>query len=152
MALKKTCTCGKLIDYSAPYCDECQARRKQEQAAKHRRYDKHIRNKEAAAFYNSPQWKHVRAEVIRNYKGLDFYEYYINKQIVYADMVHHIVELSEDWERRLDPRNLIPLAQEGQGNHSMIHKLYLKDKIKAQKLLFSLLNQWQLEFGGGGGT
>lgn len=81
---------------------------------------------------------------MRKYMGLDLYEYYINKQIVYAEAVHHIVELSEDWERRLDVGNLIPLTA---GNHSMIHKLYQKDKKKAQQMLIGLLKQWEQEFG-----
>lgn len=147
MALKKTCACGKLIDYAIPYCEECQARREQERAARHRHYDKYARNREAADFYNSNEWDAVRAEVMRRCKGLDLYEYYINEQIIYADTVHHIVELSEDWERRLDICNLIPLAQGTQGNHSMIHKLYLKDKMKTQRLLFELLRRWEDEYG-----
>lgn len=147
MTLKKTCACGRLIDYAIPYCGECQARRVQEQAARHRHYDKHIRNRDAADFYNSAEWEVVRAKVMRRCKRLDLYEYYINKQIIYADSVHHIVELTEDWMRRLDIGNLIPLAQRTQGNHSMIHKLYLKDKQKTQQLLFGLLHRWEDEHG-----
>lgn len=145
MALKKICACGKLIDYALPYCKECQDRRTQEKAARHRSYDRHIRNKEATVFYNSGEWEAVRSMVMRRYKGLDIYEYYINNQIIYADSVHHIVELSEDWSRRLDVSNLIPLTQ---SNHSMIHKLYLKNKSKVQRELFALLQRWEKEFAG----
>lgn len=152
MALKKTCTCGKLIDYALPRCSECQARREQERADRYKHYDKHIRNKEAADFYNSGDWEVVRMDAMYKCKGLDLYEYYINHQIVYADTVHHIIELSDDWDRRLDIKNLFPFAQKVQGNHSMIHKLYLKDKKGTQQLLFGLLTRWEKEFAGGGGT
>ncbi len=143
MGLRKTCSCGKLIPFSVPYCEACQAKRNKEQAARHKYYDRYKRDKEAAAFYNSSEWQSVRAAVMRRFMGLDLYEYYINKQIVYAEAVHHIVEISEDWDRRLDISNLIPITS---GNHSMIHKLYQKDKRKAQQMLISLLRRWEKEF------
>ncbi len=150
MALKKTCACGKLIDYALPYCEECQAIRTQERVDRHRHYDKHVRNKDAADFYNSGEWEAVRSEVMRKYKGMDLYEYYVNKQIIYADTAHHVVELTEDWSRRFDISNLIPLSQKMQGNHSMMHKLYERDKKGTQRLLFSLITRWEQEFGGEG--
>lgn len=143
MALKKTCSCGKLIPFSVPCCEACQARRNHEQAARHKYYDRYKRDKEAAAFYDSSEWQSARAAVMRSFMGLDLYEYYINKQIVYAEVVHHIVELSEDWNLRIDINNLIPLTV---GNHSMIHKLYQKDKRKAQQILIGLLKRWEKEF------
>lgn len=144
MALKKTCSCGILIPFALPYCEACQARRNLEQAARHKYYDQYKRDKESAAFYNSLEWQCVRAAVMRRFMGLDLYEYYINKQIVYAEAVHHIVELSADWNLRIDINNLIPLTA---SNHSMIHKLYQKDKRKAQQVLISLLRRWEDEYG-----
>ncbi len=136
MALKKTCTCGKIIDYSKQCCDECNIKREQNKAQRYKHYDKNIRDKETTSFYNSDEWERTRTEVLRNYKGLDLYEYYINKKIVYVDAVHHIVELKDDWSKRIDISNLIPMTS---STHGMIHKLYKKDKQGTQKLLFELL-------------
>ena len=144
MALRKTCTCGKIIDYSQRYCKECQEKHAQDKVQRYKHYDKNIRDKDTTAFYNSPEWEKVRAEVLRKYKGLDLWEYYINKKIVYADTAHHVIELKEDWSRRLDINNLFPLTQ---GNHSMIHKLYKKDKQGTQKLLLELIKRWEKEYG-----
>ena len=143
MALKKTCTCGKIIDYSNRYCDDCAKKNEEYKAQRYKYYDNNIRDKQSTAFYNSIEWEATRTDVLRTYKGLDLYEYYINKKIVYADTVHHIVELKEDWNRRLDLSNLFPLTS---SNHSMIHKMYKKDKQGTQKLLFELLKRWENEF------
>lgn len=144
MALKKTCTCGKIIDYSKQCCDECSIKNEQHRAQRYKHYDKNIRDKETTVFYNSIEWGKVRTEVLHKYKGLDLYEYYINKKIVYADTAHHVVELKEDWSKRFDISNLFPLTS---GNHSTIHKLYNKDKQRTQKLLLELLKRWESEYG-----
>ncbi len=144
MALKKTCTCGKVIDYSKQYCDDCTRKNEEYKAQRYKYYDNNIRDKQSTAFYNSLEWEATRAEVLRNHKGLDLYEYYINKKIVYADTVHHIVELKENWNRRLDISNLFPMSS---STHSMIHKLYKKDKKVTQKLLFELIKRWEKEYG-----
>lgn len=142
--LKKICTCGKVIDYNKQCCNECEIKRQQFRSQRNKHYDKNIRDKESAAFYNSTEWEKTRAEVLRKYKGLDLYEYYVNKKIVYADTTHHIIELKENWNKRLEISNLFPLSS---GNHSMIHKLYKKDKQGTQKLLFELLKRWENEYG-----
>ncbi len=144
MSLKKTCTCGKIIDYSQQCCDECKVKYEQYKAQRYKHYDKNIRSKDTTAFYNSTEWEKARAEALRKYKGLDLWEYYINKKIVYADTAHHIIELKDDWSRRLDISNLFPLSS---SNHSMIHKLYKKDKQGTQKLLFELIKRWEEEYG-----
>ena len=143
MALKKTCTCGKIIDYSNRYCDDCTKKNEEYKAQRYKHYDNNIRDKQSTAFYNSIEWESVRAEVLNKYKRLDLHEYYINKKIVYADTVHHIIELKEEWNRRLDISNLFPMTS---STHSMIHKLYKKDKQRTQKLLLELLNRWEKEF------
>lgn len=138
---KKICNyfgCHKLINYADRYCDE----HKQEDTQRHKTYDEHRRNKKAAEFYHTEEWGEVRAYVLRIYKGLDLYEYYINKKIVYADTVHHIIELKDDWDKRLSTSNLFPLSS---SNHGKIHKLYKKDKERIQKMLFELLKKWEEE-------
>jgi 5-methylcytosine-specific restriction protein A len=146
MALKKLCRCGKVIDYNQTYCNECEKTHRQERAASNKHYDKYTRDKSAAAFYNSPEWIKTREYTLAKYKGLDLYAFFILNKIVYADTVHHIVELKENWDRRLDVNNLFPLSS---SNHNAIHTMYEKDKEGTQRLLFNLLDRWEKEMGKG---
>lgn len=147
MTLKKLCRCGRIIDYKQKYCDKCSKKYKQERAEYQRYYDEHIRDQQAAAFYNSPEWLKTRNFILRKYKGLDLYAFFIEKKIVYADTVHHIEELKENWDRRLDIPNLFPLSS---SNHNKIHAMYEKDKKSTQALLFGLLEKWNREYEGVG--
>lgn len=148
MALKKLCRCGKLIDYGQRYCSDCEPKIKQERAERHKYYDTYQRNKRAAAFYNSPEWLATRAYVLAKYKGLDLYAFFMFKKITPANTAHHIVELSDDWSRRLDIKNLFPTSE---GNHNVIDGLYRRDKEGTQQMLRELLEIWDKEYGGVGG-
>lgn len=143
MALKKLCRCGKVIDYNFKCCKNCETKTKKERAKYNKHYDKYIRDKQTTAFYKSLEWLRTREFVLREYKGLDLYAFFIEKKIVYADTVHHIEELKENWERRFDIDNLIPLSS---SNHNKIHIMYEKDKKNIQKLLFDLLKKWHEEY------
>lgn len=137
--LKKTCKCGKIIKYSEQYCDTCNDSRKDY----YKHYDNNYRDKKSAAFYNSIEWEKTRRFILGKYKDLDLYAYYIGKELVHADTVHHIEELKDNWDRRLDITNLFPLSS---SNHSKIHKMYLKDKQGTQQLLLNILKKWENEF------
>lgn len=121
------------------YCEQHKYKAQQEKSQRQRYYDQYIRNKKHAAFYTSPEWAKTRDYVLAKYKGLDLYAFFIEKKIVYADTIHHIEELKDNWNRRLDIDNLFPLST---SNHNHIHSLYEKDKKKTQQLLFSLLEKW----------
>jgi 5-methylcytosine-specific restriction protein A len=145
--LKKLCRCGKLIEYNKKYCNKCSEKIEQYRKEKSKYYDKYKRNKRSTKFYNSKEWIKLRTFVLSKYKGLDLYAYYVDKRIVYASHVHHVIEIEDNWDRRLDINNLIPLSNE---NHSKISVLYKKDnKIKqeTQELLFNLLERWKNEMG-----
>ena len=144
--LKKTCTCGKIIEYSQQYCDVCTEKVLQQKKNYYKHYDNTIRDKKAAAFYNSDEWEKTRQYILTRYKGLDLYSYYIDKELVQTDTVHHIEELRENWNRRLDIFNLFPLSS---SNHSMIHKMYIKNKQETQQLLLNLMKKWENEFNKG---
>jgi hypothetical protein len=148
MALKKICSkCNKIIDIGQTYCEECTNKRINEKAIRNRHYDNHLRNKRSKEFYHSSEWIIIRPVVISNYKGLDLYAYYIQKEIRLAEMVHHIVEIEEDWNKRLDIANLFPLTN---SNHGLISAMYKSRKKETQKLLFELLERWKSEQGYGG--
>ena len=135
MPIKKICPrCRRVIEYKQNLCVECTTR-------KNRDYDKTRRDKNTKEFYNSKPWLKVRATILSKYHGLDLYELIVNKQIVYADTVHHIEELKVNPTRALDPSNLIPLSS---GTHAAIHKEYDKGqeaKTAMQRVLFSLINK-----------
>ncbi|MEG6613754.1 hypothetical protein V6C42_12940 [Pseudoclostridium thermosuccinogenes] len=145
MLLKKLCRCGTLIDAGRKYCSSCERKYQQEKAEANRYYDKNIRDKKAAAFYNSPEWETTRKYVLAKYKGLDLYAFFIEKKIAFADTVHHIEELRDNWDRRLDITNLIPLSS---SNHNRIHSMYEKDKVNTQNLLFGLRERWRETYEG----
>lgn len=153
MALKKLCPrCNKLIEYWERHCAACAVKVEEQQAQRHKVYDKYVRhskeNRIYAEFYHSKEWEQTRAHVINLYSGIDLYAYYILKKIVPATTVHHIRELKEDWDIRLDLDNLFPVSE---NNHKRIHALYRKDKAGTQKMLKELMKQWAHDTIGQGG-
>lgn len=71
---------------------------------------------------------------------------YRNKKIVQADLVHHIIEIKQDYSKRIDTGNLIYLTN---SNNQLIHELYNKDKQtkdQIQRLLQSLLLKFKQEY------
>lgn len=114
------CRCGRLIPQTIRLCDKC------EEAAgqRYKDYNEHRRDTRTAAFYTSKEWRKTREFVLSRYDYIDLYAYYVLHEIRRADTVHHITELSEDWERRIEIANLIPLAS---STHRTIHTLYDRD-------------------------
>ena len=71
-------------------------------------YNRQERSQMSAAFYCSRAWRVMRQRMIDVFDGIDILAYYEDQELVEADRVHHIVELEEDWDLRLDPFNLFP--------------------------------------------
>lgn len=146
--LWKRCRCGELIPQGMKVCEACTVGSSSGQMSRHMEYNMYRRDKKAAAFYVSGNWRKMRDYMLKMYDGLDLYAYYVQHRIVTADMVHHIVELEEDWNRRLDPENLFPLSN---GNHGVISALYKKDeatKKQTQQLLEKIIRDHWKETGG----
>lgn len=120
--LLKVCKCGKLIPQEMGLCDKC----KEAAGNRHKEYNAHRRNQDAAAFYVSREWRKLRGVLLPAYDYIDLYAYEVLHEIRHADTLHHIKELSEAWERRLDITNLIPLAN---STHTHIHALYDSDPV-----------------------
>lgn len=132
------CGCGALIPQGITMCEAC-AKSKVGQQSRHIEYNKHRRNKKTADFYISSIWRKTRANVIKRFDGVDVYAFYILHDIQTADMVHHIIPIEDDWDRRLDVSNLIPLSNH---SHGVIEALYKKDeqtKRATQRLLYDLI-------------
>lgn len=74
-----------------------------------RRYDKHTRNKEHSKFYNSTEWRQLRKVVMERNGGLCTKCAQLDI-ITQADVVDHIISITEDYSKRLDITNLQPLC------------------------------------------
>lgn len=134
------CKCGTLIPQELRLCPDCEGK-ESDKVSRHMEYNLRRRNKKAAAFYVSAEWRKVRAFALSLYDSLDMYAYYVQHKIVVADMVHHITEIEEDWTQRLNVENLFPLSN---GNHGIISALYKKDeatKRQTQELLRNIIRQ-----------
>jgi len=147
MMLLKSCRCGKLIPQSIKMCEECERR----QQSRYVVYNNTRRDQRAAEFYISKEWRALRPVIMSVYDHVDIYALYVLhelKTLEESDPIHHIVEIEEDWEQRLNPLNLIPLKHE---THSTITALYKQSNasMKAtQKRLRSLIEYHFREAGG----
>lgn len=93
--------CRKRVELPERYCEE-------HKGHNHKQYNKQVRsskfNKKYQDFYNSTPWRKARQDKLNKQPwcevclAMDIY--------TQADMVHHKVELKDDWERRLDVDNL----------------------------------------------
>ena len=145
--LLKTCRCGKLIPQTMKMCDACASG----QQSRHVEYNNTRRDKRAAEFYVSKEWRAVRSAIMAVYGYIDIYALYVEQQLITlkeSDPVHHIVELEEDWNQRLNPLNLIPLSH---STHNTITALYKRSKASmtaTQRQLRSLIEVHFKEAGG----
>jgi len=153
LPIKKLCSwrgCSKICNAEDKYCSYHQdkfikvERERYKEYSKRRREDKEQRKHQD--FYNSNDWKRIRDAVISSCNGIDLIEYYRTGKVVQGERVHHIVELDEDWNCRLDINNLIYLTEQ---NPSRVHVEYDKgdrEKKQMQQILFGLLEKWNKEF------
>lgn len=103
MLIKKCSGCGRIYQYdSCHLCPEC--RGKNARNDDDRIYNRRVRDKQSDRFYHSAAWKKLSKVVLARagYKcaecgGL-------------ATEVHHVIEIKDDWSRRLDVSNLVALC------------------------------------------
>ena len=138
--------CGDKIPYRQKYCNKCKAKaeveREQIQKVKSKKYnsDRYIRDKESDSyrlFYLSKEWKDKRNQILKKYN----YECAMCKslcQFTPATDVHHILNLKDNFEKRLDDDNLIPLCYHC--HHDIVHKLKLNNKDKINKYINQRIN------------
>lgn len=98
--LYKYCKCGVKISMSQSKCAKCT---KVSAAIAGRIYNTHYRNKEAAKFYQSKEWRAVRNQVIKS-------EPFCRICGAAATLVDHIIPI-EAGGAKLKVENLQPLCQ-----------------------------------------
>lgn len=100
--------CKRPIPAGVPYCKDCQViadqRRADRQAKAAKRYNSK-RDPRVAEFYRSPEWRLLRSVKLAQ-EGYRCEECRAHGVMRVAEDVHHIVQISEDWDRRLDITNL----------------------------------------------
>lgn len=146
MALMKLCRCSKRIPLGDKYCIECTEKVEQLNKERHKINKLNRTDKNEQELYTSQEWIKTSDEAKRKTFGLDVYELYINNRAISGQTVHHIVEVKDDWDKRLDISNLIYLTN---SNHKHIHNIYLKgkeEKKEMQNILLTLLDRFNKEF------
>lgn len=143
--LYRICRCGKVINYTERYCKECSKKIEEQKREKYKDYKKNRKDKKEQKFYSSKAWISCRDNIKKHQLGIDLIEW-SRGRIVDADTYHHIVELKEDYNKRLDKDNIIGLTQ---SNHLKVHSLMDKseiDKRKIQEFLKELLEKFEKEY------
>lgn len=136
--LFKQCRCGIKIPYTDKYCPECTDLVRREKAESNRLYDKTKRKN--ANIYGTKRWHKVRKEALIRDNYLCVCCLADNK-ISYADLVHHIIEVTGNENKAYDIFNLISVCR---CCHTEIHKEYDKsDKSKKdmQDKLYKLISK-----------
>lgn len=108
-----------------------------------REYNKNVRynkDKTYSTFYNSMHWKRMSTYIRCKYNGLCLSCYIKYKILNVADVVHHIVELKEDYSKRLEEDNLVTLCH---SCHNILHSNYTE---KEKKELKNIKNMYEDEF------
>ena len=137
MALKKLCSkCGKVIDYKKSRCLECESKYQQQKKMDYKYYNDNLRDKKTQVFYNSIEWKQIKKTVHIRDKGLCTMCLSENK-ISYAEVVHHIEPLKENYNKRISPDNLICLCNK---HHAHVHAVYDSNKLNKTNLQKRLLD------------
>lgn len=151
MAILKPCSwtgCNRIVKEGVRYCDYHQSLYMKEQKDKYKEYKRRrMHNEEQRKFqrfYCSKEWRNCRELAILDTLAIDVIDYYKFNRITQGDTVHHVVEVSEDYSKRLDRDNLIYLTN---SNHKFVHKEYCKgNKAKMQELLLNLKLKFMEEF------
>ena len=99
--------CFKLVE--AGYCAKHKQDDKKQRAEAARHYDIYLRDQKSKLFYKSRAWQAARQRVLTRYNYL-CQDCLRENRITQADTVHHRVEISKVWSKRLDMDNLVSLC------------------------------------------
>lgn len=144
MIYRKCTVCGnKVPQYTQCVCE------KKKRLDNYRDYqERRVRDeaeKERTAFYQSKEWEQCRESVARHQYNLDLIEW-SKGEVVQAEMYHHVIEVKEDADGRLDTYNIIGLTQ---ANHNKVHAFMnrgSKEKKIMQDMLMDILDRFESEY------
>lgn len=122
--LYKVCRCGAMIPQGIRLCEKC----KEKEQSRHVIYNNTRRDQRSAEFYISKEWRAMRPVIMNVFDYIDIYALYVTGELITlkeSDPIHHIIELEDDWEQRLNPLNLLPMSI---SIHNTITALYKQDK------------------------
>lgn len=108
------------------YCQDHVEVTAQDNKQRYKLYDQTKRDKEAASFYHSKEWKTLREQALVRDKGLCV-RCKENKRITPADVVDHIIPIKVRWSFRLILDNLQSLC------HKCHNQKTFEDKKKYKK-------------------
>ena len=107
-------SCGKLTENN--YCKIHEKNVIENHRKTTQIYNRYGRDPEVNSFYKSADWKRLRALAIERDNGLC--QRCSAKGIIKkANVVHHIVEVKDDWNQRLSLSNLESLCHSCHNNH-----------------------------------
>lgn len=164
--MKKMCPrCGKRkIDKKEKYCLKCMEEYTVQKRNEYKAYNKRRREDEEykrfIKFYNSKEWRESRDSTVREQNGFCLVCFALDEGINiinpiditsnlgygagYYEAVHHIIELKENYELRIDKRNLICLCE---SHHKKVHNEYLNgNKRFIQSMLLNILKWYHQEY------
>lgn len=111
----RKCGCPNLAQYPNKYCSSHAMLETIERTEANREYDRVVRwgrDRKLTEFYQSNQWKKVRRQALLRDNGMCVECGHI------AEVVHHVVELREDYSKGLDINNLVSMCN---SCHSKLH-------------------------------
>ena len=76
----------------------------------------------------------MRERIIEVYDNIDIYALYVEHELLTCNPVHHIIELEDDWEQRLNPFNLIPLNHKTHNTRHRITTLH-KSRLRVRQIV-----------------
>lgn len=136
MAILKMCPrCRNMIDRNAKLCAKCTEKERERKKS----YDK-TRDKDIVSFYNSKTWKIIR-DLVKSRDNNLCLLCLEKDRISVCNVIHHVVEVREEWDKRLDKDNCISLCHDC---HNKVHAAYKDKAIKKiiQEKLFNIIKNW----------
>jgi 5-methylcytosine-specific restriction protein A len=103
------------------YCEQHTQVKEESKVVNNKQYDKYQRDPKSTAFYNSKAWRQLRQLVFTKQLGL-CQECLKDKQLVKGNVVDHIIEIKDDWSKRLDEDNLQVLCHGCHQKKTMLNK------------------------------
>lgn len=145
MSLYKYCSCGLKIEYTQGKCDSCKAKAEESNKVRYKKYrDSRSKDKEMI-FYNTKEWQKLRDYIVNSYFNMSVYSYYKDGKIVPSEVVHHLIEVRDSWNNRLNKMNLITVTRR---EHQEIHRrMELEGKEKVRLELEGMIKRFREEFG-----